>query len=339
MAVPSHPAVTWSQYLGARLAAMTLEMFEVDTNLRTAREVGRWVHRLDRRHRERALTHLRQAFPEKTEPEIQRLAVQAFEHLVSLVVEVIHTPRQMTPGAWASRIRLRNLHDGLDLLSGSDPAILVTGHVGNWEIVGYLLSMLGFEIDALARPIDNPLVNDWLLGIRQRQGLKVITKFNATDRMLEVIDRGGTLAFIADQNAGEKGLFVPFFGRLASTYKSIGLLAIDRDVPIICGYGQRVGRGFGYEVGLTDVIRPEQWKEQPDPLFYVTARYMAAIEQMVRRRPAQYFWMHRRWKSRPRHERKNRPMPEKLQMKIRSLPWISDSEADRIIADGSAQAT
>ena len=179
------------------------------------------------------------------------------------------------------------------------------------------------RMEAIARPLDNVLVNDWLLGIREKRGLKVITKWDATQRMLDVLSAGGALGFIADQNAGDKGMFVPFFGRLASTYKSIGLLAISQNVPIICGFAHRLGNQYRYELGTVDVIRPEDWTSQPDPLYYVTARYMRAIETMVRLRPEQYLWMHRRWKSRPKHERDNKPMPGSMRRSLEQLPWMT----------------
>ena len=65
----------------------------------------------------------------------------------------------------------------MDLLNARKPVILVTGHLGNWEVLGYLLAVIGYEVDAIARPIDNPLINDWLLGIRENKGMRIITKW------------------------------------------------------------------------------------------------------------------------------------------------------------------
>ncbi|MEM6459215.1 MAG: lysophospholipid acyltransferase family protein, partial [Planctomycetota bacterium] len=168
-------------------------------------------------------------------------------------------------------------------------------------------------------------INDWLLGIRENRGMRILTKFDATDRMIAVLNRGGNLAFTADQNAGEKGIFVPFFGRLASTYKSIGLLAMTHRTPILCGYAHRLDDRFRFEMGVTDLIRPEDWDAQPDPLYYITARYCRAFEHMVRRRPEQFLWSHRRWKSRPRHERLGKPMPRALRQNLEALPWMDDT--------------
>ncbi len=125
-------------------------------------------------------------------------------------------------------------------------------------------------------------------------------------------------------------MFVPFFGRLASAYKSIGLLAMQQEVPIICGYAHRLGPRFEYEIGASDIIEPGDWQNQPDPLYYITARYSRAIEQMIRRQPAQYLWMHRRWKSRPRHERQGKPMPSGLRKNLESLPWMDEAQMQQL---------
>ena len=331
MAAPSSPLVGYSQYLAARLAAMSLMMFNVETNLRTARMIGRQLYRFDHRHRERAKGHLKLAFPEKSDMQIDELTEKSFEHFVQLAVEVLHTPRLIHHDSWPGRIKTARLSPAIELLNTGKPAILITGHLGNWEMCGYLLAVIGYKMDVIYRPIDNPLVNDWLLGIRMKRGMRIITKWNATERMLQVLSDGGMLGFIADQNAGEKGMFVPFFGALASTYKSIGLLAISQNVPIVCGYANRASTGFNFELGVQDIIRPEDWATKDDPLYYVTARYMRAIEDMIRLSPEQYLWMHRRWKSRPRHEKLGKPMPKSLQRNIEALPWMDQQNMDRLL--------
>jgi KDO2-lipid IV(A) lauroyltransferase len=331
MARPSSSVVLWGQYLVARLAAMGLGAFEVEPSLRAAGTLGAWLYRIGRRQRERMVRHLRWSFPELSEPAIEGLAIRSCQHVAQLFVEVCQAPRLIHADSWSSRLRIVNLTEAIRLLNTGKPAILVTGHLGNWEVLGYLMAVLGYPVDAIARPIDNPLVNDWLLGIRQRRGLRIITKWNATDKMLAVLAGGGMLGFIADQNAGDKGLFVPFFGRLASTYKSIGLLAMNQNVPIICGYARRIGDEYRYELGTTDIIYPDDWAGRPDPLYYITARYMRAIETMIRECPEQYLWMHRRWRSRPAHERAGKPMPAGLRRKLEDLPWMDAATMDRLM--------
>ncbi|HLO42623.1 MAG TPA: hypothetical protein VK176_16490, partial [Phycisphaerales bacterium] len=136
-----------------------------------------------------------------------------------------------------------------------------------------------------------------------------------------------------------RGLFVPFFGRLASTYKSIGLLAMQFKCPVICGMARRLPEpNFRYQLDIQDVIRPEDWAGAEDPLFYLTARYRRAIESAVREAPGQYLWMHRIWKSRPRHERLGRAFPGSLEAKLRALPWMTEDELARIKAQSALDA-
>lgn len=320
------------------MAAMSMLMFDAESNLRTAGEIGRWMYRLDKRHRLRAATHIAHSFPDWSPEQVDRVTFHSFEHFMQLVVEVMHTPRLIGSDSWSKHLNLTQLGPGIRLMSKGQPVLLVTGHLGNWEVLGYLLSVLGYPVHALARPLDNPYLNRWLLGIRENRGMRIITKWDATDRMLEVIQAGEALGFIADQNAGDRGTFVPFFGRLASSYKSIGLLAIGQNVPVVCGYARRVGQGFSYELGVQDIIYPDDWANRPDPLYYVTARYVHAIEQMVRRSPHQYLWMHRRWKSRPKFERQGKPMPANLRRNLESLPWMDQPTMDRLLAPPSLQA-
>jgi KDO2-lipid IV(A) lauroyltransferase len=190
----------------------------------------------------------------------------------------------------------------MDVLISPRGAILVTGHYGNWELVGFMLATLGFPLTAVMRPLDNPYLNRFLMDARAKRGLRLLYKKGASQSAGEVLRAGGVLGFIADQNAGHKGLFVDFFGTKASTYKSIGLLAMEHHVPIVVGCARRVSHRFRYEIECNRVIRPEEWADRDDPLLWITREYTTAIEEFVRQAPQQYLWIHRRWKSRPRAE-------------------------------------
>jgi KDO2-lipid IV(A) lauroyltransferase len=84
-------------------------------------------------------------------------------------------------------------------------------------------------------------------------------------------------------------------------------------------------------VEVTDTFGPEDWNSQPDPLYYITARYRRAMEMMVRRAPNQYFWMHRIWRSRPAHERLGKPFPNALREKMSQLPWMTDADVAAVV--------
>ena len=332
MATKQHAIVNWSQYLALRGVVSLIQCFDVDQNLATAAAIGSVFHSLNRVRRERAETNIARSFPRMRSDEVCDLTRRSMQHMFQLfMVESIMAPRLITQSSWPQYANFTNVQQLLDLLLHGGPAIFITGHCGNWEALGCSLGAIGYPVVALFRPIDNPLIDRWVREIREARGVRVITKWGATPILQETIRNGGRVAFIADQNAGEQGLFVPFFGRLASSYKSIGLLALRYNIPIVAGCALRLNNQFRYELRCVDIIRPDDWINQPDPLFYITARYNRAIEHMVRAAPEQYLWLHRRWKSRPKHELENSPMPAKWIERIEQLPWMTQQERDWIV--------
>ncbi len=326
--------VNWSQYLAVRAVTGFVQCFDVNQNLQTAGLIGSVFGKLTPARCARAADNIRASFPDWPEERVQRTAYESIRHMFQLfMVESMISQRLITPSSWSKYARVGEVSGLLDLLLRGQPAIFVTGHCGNWELLGSVLSSIGYPVVALARPLDNPLINDWLLGIREARGMTIVTKWGATPILQDTLRRGGRVGFIADQNAGDQGLFVPFFGRLASAYKSIGLLAMRYNVPIVAGAAKRLGDRFQYELHFADLIRPEDWANQSDPLFYITARYTRAIEMMVRNAPEQYLWIHRRWKSRPKFIRDRHDAPERLIEKIESLPWMTPPERDWIVGN------
>jgi KDO2-lipid IV(A) lauroyltransferase len=325
---------------------------DLENDVRAARVLARSYAAMEKKRFRRTMDTLGVAFPEMPEDERRARALEAYEHLFTLVVEMAYTPRLITHDSWANHVSLGNLDAALPSLLSGQPSVLVTSHCGNWELLGFVLALMGFPIYAVYRPLDMPLMDAWVRRTRERRGLMLIDKFEAVRRMPEILRRGGQVGFIADQNAGDRGLFVPFFNRLASTYKSVGLMAMKFDIPVICGTARRLvpgrdnakadlsrsgagltafsGESFRYCFDVNDVIHPKDWKDQPDPLFYITARYRRALENMVRAAPEQNLWLHRYWKSRPRHEHQGKPLPRSMREKIASLPWITDADLARI---------
>jgi len=299
-------AVAWIQYALMRCLIGFLNLFPVNWNLVTARIFARvWWYVLPR-HRKRAAAHIRMALGDEVpDDQVDRMALQSLEALAMLAVDFIALPRLVNAWTWGRYIRLHNMSDALRAMLEGRGALLLTPHFGNWELAGYLLALFGFDVAAVMRPLDNVYLNRYVVNTRKRTGLSLIDKKGAMESADDVLDRGGALGFIADQNAGRKGMFVDFFGVQASTYKSIGLLAMTREVPIIVGYAIRHERKFEFDVGVERVIRPEEWADRDDPLRWVTQEFSHAMEASIRRAPEQYLWIHRRWKSRPKGEKES----------------------------------
>lgn len=290
-------------YVLFRTVSAALHSFPINTQLKLAGPISALMFRFDRKHRERAMGNLRKAYPDMTEPQRVAIAKESMAELIMFFIEVLYTHKIVRIDTWTKYIELENFRDTLALLlKRNQGVVMLTAHYGNFEILGYLLATLGFPTASVARPLDNKYVSDYIFGVREKLGQRMIVKKGATEEVTEELDRHGAVGFVADQNAGSKGIFVDFFGRKAATYKSIGLVAMTYNVPVVVGYARRIGRQFKFMVGVQDVIYPDDWKTQDDPLRYITQRYTSAIEAFVREEPGQYWWVHRRWKTRPKGE-------------------------------------
>ena len=297
-----NPVLDFVAYVGLRVLLIFIQMFDVETNLRTACFWGRLLWKHYHRGRQRALDNLRASFPDKSEQWLWRTGRRSFEHIAMLAIDVIFTPRLVKKSNWRRYSRYKTVEQAKWLMQEGNGLLMVAGHYANFEIMGYLLGLFGFNVYSIARPLDNRFLSDYLYGVRRRAGQKIIDKKGAAEQMGTIVDSGATVCFIVDQDAGKKGVFVDFFGRKASTYKSIGLLAMTYDVPIGVGYSRRVGNRFFFEIGVNRIIFPEEWADKKDPLKWVTAEYTKAIEEFIREDPSQYWWLHRRWKHRPKEE-------------------------------------
>ena len=195
--------------------------FSVETNLVTARLMGRIWWLLNRRHRERALNNLRPALGDRySEAQLRDIARRSFEHFAQLyLVELFMTPRLVNRWSWSRYVELDNLGPSLRELLSKRGVIMLTGHFGSYELLGFTICRLGIPLVAIMRPLDNPLINRHLLAAREAGGLSLLYKKGAMASADGILRGGGALCFIADQDAGRKGLFVNFFGRPASTYK------------------------------------------------------------------------------------------------------------------------
>jgi KDO2-lipid IV(A) lauroyltransferase len=342
----------YAAYLALRAAMMAPQIAGPANALELARRLGRTFGGLplNRKRIARAAESLRFALPGSTDNARRELALESYEHLAMLAVEVAFLPRVLTEDSWTRHVDVGDVGRALDALTGDRPVLLITGHTGNWEVMGYTLALLGVRIHAIYRPLDLKPLDRWVRRTRERRGLQLVDKFGAVHAVPRLLEDKQAVAFVADQNAGDRGVFVPFFGRLTSTYKSIGLMALRHNAVIVCGGAHRVGwddgsdahagtAGAGRRVGandlrfrvmVDDVFGPEDYLSQPDPLYYLTARYRRSIENLVRVAPSQYLWMHRIWKSRPRHERLDRPFPDSLRRKLGELPWMDDAGVEAI---------
>lgn len=300
------PVKDYGVYLVLRIVVCVLQAMPAGAACSFAHALAWLAHAIDRRHREVARENLRHAFPELMDTARERIVRGVYRHFCTLVVDLIQLPRRLHYNNWRHHMELPNAERFLAPMLSGRPVLFVTGHFGNWEMGGYILGLLGFKTYAIARPIDNPYIDDFLRRFRQRTGQGMLAKKGDFDQMQEILAAGGTIGTLADQDAGQRGLFVNFFGRPASTHKAVALLALEYGVPLVVVGTPRVGEPFCYRALVEDVIFPEEYRDQPDAVKAITQRFTSALERLIRRHPEQYFWLHRRWKHQPQAKKSKR---------------------------------
>lgn len=294
-------------YLVVRLCVCFIQALPPAAARQFAAGLAWLAYRVNRRHREVALDNLRQAFPGRfSEVELDAQVRAVYRHFCTLAVEIILIPRLLQPTNWRRYLRFVGGDRFVHCLLSGRPVLIVTGHWGNWELAGYVQGLLGFTTYAIARPLDNPYLDRFLLKFREKTGQKILSKHGDFEYMQALLDGGGVIATLADQDAGPKGLFVDFFGRPASTHKAVALMALQHRVVLaVVGTG-KVAEPMRYEIVIQDVIYPEEYEGHADPVRAMTQRFTAALEQLIRIAPEQYFWLHRRWKHQPAAKKSKR---------------------------------
>ena len=238
-----------------------------------------------------------------SDQEVDRIIFAMWQHLVRMICEMIQLPRFANCENVQEITQFTNLKASLGALCSGRPVIMVSGHFGNWEASLATFGTFGFPMGVVARTLDNPYLDAWFRRFRQSTGHVMIDKAGGGPEMVQRLESGQHLALLGDQDAGRRGVFVNFFGRPASTFKSIAILALQHDALLLVGYAIRLpdepGRKWvKFDLGCEDVIDARETTTS-DPILEITQRYSTALERAIRRCPEQYFWVHRRWKTAP----------------------------------------
>ena len=287
-----------AQYAALRGLAWLLGLFGWRTATNLAGSIGTLFYSPFGIRRRVAERQIAAAFPEFSSREVQRVARESYRHLGRVAAEVALFSRLD-----GTRI-LEHMSaiDGLELFEKQRAegrgAIVLTGHVGNWEIGGAAVAASGIPIDVVVRLMGNPLFDEYLTETRARLGMTVVRDRDAVRHTARALRDGHVMAFLIDQSGLHlASSFVSFFGRPAKTPRGPAVLALRLDVPIFFGVSIRQSDGR-YHVTIREIVTEHTGDTDRDVDAILNA-YSRLLEQYVRAAPEQYFWQHRRWKRQP----------------------------------------
>ena len=258
---------------------------------------GRLAYHIDGRHRRIALDNLARARPDLDPREAVRIARGCWMHFGRITFDTFAFPR-LGREAIGRTVHYRGLEHIRAAYARGRGVLLFSGHFGHWELIALMQGYLDLPLALIARPLDNPYLERLLHGLRSASGNRIIHKRQAVREMLRALRAKLGVAIVLDQDAREDGVFVPFFGRPASTTPTLALLALRCGAAVVPTYSipQRDG---SYLVVYEPELEIAPTGDFQADVLRITARCTATLEGWIREYPELWLWMHRRWKTEP----------------------------------------
>lgn len=266
------------------------------------------------RYRKIALNNLKVAFPKTNWKWREEVLKQSCIELARLLVDFGRLPylseEWMNQHVDAESLKVIRKHLG----SGNPGTILATGHLGSFELLAQAVAMNGVPLRFVVRNFKNRLLDKWWNARRAGFGGKVISREGAFRHAVQAVNSGESVGILFDQNiTANHAVFVEFFNRLAATTKIIGLLALRTKAPVIVISITYTG-GDRYRVNCTEcdftAIHENETLTKDEKVFHITQEVSKVYEEMIAADPKGWFWMHRRWKTRPPEEHVEVNAPE-----------------------------
>jgi Kdo2-lipid IVA lauroyltransferase/acyltransferase len=246
-----------------------------------------------RKRRNMAINNVIAAFGASRE-EAERLVKQSTVRFGRMFMEVLCFPK-LTRENIRSRVEMIGQQHMIDALALGRGAILATAHSGNWELLGAALALYGFPIVGVAQKQTNAAMDRFINEYRTMSGMQITYK-SGVRSMISLLGEGKIIGLIMDQDAHERGVFVNFFGRQASTPSGAAALARMKDAPIVPTFITENADGTH-----TAIMYPPVWvnktSDREHDIQVTTQQLTTIIEQHIRTHPAEWFWLHNRWKT------------------------------------------
>jgi len=292
------------EYIAFRIAETIVRIMPIETALAATRLLGLIWWFFDKRHRQVADDNLRLAFGDKM-PQARRdqIIKDMYCHFAMMAAEVFKFSQVIRRDNWREHVEFQHSERLFDVLARGRGSVVATGHLGNFELISYFFNMTAPPMLALGRRLDNPYLNDFLWAKREQAGQRVISsKKGALKHMALALRHGDVVAFVADQDAGRRGVFVELFGKKASTYGSFAALAVMMKVAVVPGYACRVGHPMKYRIYVDQPIEPVDTGDRQRDIETIAGEFNRRLERYITEFPEQWLWTHRRWKTRPPEE-------------------------------------
>ena len=292
----------WLEYLGLRLIVASLKWLPRPVSRAAGGAIGALAWHLIGRLRRIGLRNLALAYPDMPEPERTRILRTLYRYLGWQLAEFCRMPRATRADA-QKFFRYEGLEHFLAARSRGHGVLVLTGHLGAWELSSFYHSLMGYPMSMVIRRLDNPLVDAFVNNIRCLHGNRVLHKDDFARGLLQAMHHGDTVGILMDTNmTPPQGVFVPFFGTLACTASGLARVAAHSKAAVLPGFMLWERRERRYVLHFGPELTVARTGDATADALANTALFTATIESWIRRYPEQWLWVHRRWKTRPEGE-------------------------------------
>ena len=284
-----------------RIIRAALITLPEDLSLRIGSSIGWLAGVVFRIRRDEVDNNLERAFPGRTRVWRSEIARRSYMHFGREAAFFFRTSR-WSPEEISARVQMIGFAPLRDAAERGRGVVLLTAHLGNWEMAGASVVAAGIPIDVVGKRMTNRRLGADIFEMRERVGMRMIDVADAPKAVLRSLGSGRLVALLGDQNAGRSGVFVRFCGLEASTSRGSAIYALRRDVPIFVGFAIRQpGRAQRYVIEAFQLDFEKTGDLKVDTRSILTA-YHRILEKAIVSDPDQYFWHHKRWKTRPPEE-------------------------------------
>lgn len=265
--------------------------------LRMGAGLGWLLGRVIRHRRTLVLKTLAACLPERTDAERVQIANGMYRHLSTMMLECLYFTGNKT-ARFIDLVDVVGQEHVEPLRARSKGALVLLGHIGNWELMGLAATLLWQPVNVVVKTMSNKAVNDYWRALREKAGLRLLPRDDAMRDCIKALRRNEVVALILDQNMRRhRGIFVDFFGRTACTTPGLAFLAAVSKTPVLPAYLIRKPNGR-HELTIGPAIEPPPDRED-ESIRAATQRYTKELEDIIRAHPEQWTWLHNRWRTQP----------------------------------------
>jgi KDO2-lipid IV(A) lauroyltransferase len=292
----------WIEYAAVWVLLKGLGVLPRPVARSLAAGVARVLFALSPKLRKTAEVNLRIAFPEWNESRRNEVIHGMVRNLGWMAAEIARFPKYSKENI-EQLVVLDGNENFLEGQRRGKGVLFLTGHIGAWELSSFAHALYGYPLHFMVRPLDNKRVDDLVNRYRCLSGNHPIFKNESARVMLKILQQAETIGVLADQNTmPQEAVFVDFFGKQASTTTGIARVALHTDAAVVPGYLVWEEGIRKYRLRFEPPVELIRTGNTERDVLENTQKFTKVIEEIIRKYPEQWVWVHGRWNTRPKGE-------------------------------------